>query len=128
MSKKFYEVDKILNEIEGKMKFKEIDKQYKKIMSEIPNFNKRKDNSIIIYRRGDYIIIKTKKKSYIVINKKKSFKQGHTHTKDFKYSKSLIDLSIRKKLPRKPNRKVIISLIRISNDEKYIKALESLIQ
>ena len=128
MSKKFYEADNILNEIEGKMKFTEIDKQYEKIMSEIPNFNKRKDNSIIIYRRGDYIIIKTKKKSYIVINKKKSFKQGHTHTKDFKYSKSLIDLSIRKKLPRKPNRKVIISLIRISNDEKYIKALESLIQ
>ena len=128
MSKKFYEADDILKQIEGKEKFTEIDKQYEKLMSEIPNFNKRKDNSIIIYRRGDYIIIKTKKKSYIVINKKKSFKQGHTHTKDFKYSKSLIDLSIRKKLPRKPNRKVIISLIRISNDEKYIKALESLIQ
>lgn len=127
MSKKFYEADDILNQIEGKEKFTEIDKQYEKLMSEIPNFNKRKDNSIIIYRRGDYIIIKTKRKSYIVINKKKSFKQGHTHTKDFKYSKSLIDLSIRKKLPRKPNRKVIISLIRISNDEKYIKALESLI-
>ena len=127
MSKKFYEADDILNQIEGKEKFTEIDKQYEKIMSEIPNFNKRKDNSIIIYRRGDYIIIKTKRKSYIVINKKKSFKQGHTHTKDFKYSKSLIDLSIRKKLPRKPNRKIIISLIRISNDEKYVKALESLI-
>ena len=127
MSKKFYEADDILNQIEGKEKFTEIDKQYEKIMSEIPNFDKRKDNSIIIYRRGDYIIIKTKRKSYIVINKKKSFKQGHTHTKDFKYSKSLIDLSIRKKLPRKPNRKIIISLIRISNDEKYVKALESLI-
>ena len=93
MSKKFYEANDILNQIEGKEKFTEIDRQYEKLMSEIPNFNKRKDNSIIIYRRGDYIIIKTKKKSYIVINKKKSFKQGHTHTKDFKYSKSLIDLS-----------------------------------
>ena len=124
MSKKFYEADDILNQIEGKEKFTEIDKQYEKIMSEIPNFNKRKDNSIIIYRRGDYIIIKTKKKSYIVINKKKSFKQGHTHTKDFKYSKSLIDLAIRKKLPRKANKKVITSLIRISDDKNYIKNLE----
>ena len=124
MSKKFYEADKILNEIEGKMKFTEIDKQYEKIMSEIPNFNKHKDNSIVIYRRRNYIIIKTKKKSYIVINKKKSFKQGHTHTKDFKYSKSLIDLAIRKKLPRKANKKVITSLIRISDDKNYIKNLE----
>ena len=124
MSKKFYEADDILNQIEGKEKFTEIDKQYGKLMSEIPNFNKRKDNSIIIYRRGDYIIIKTKKKSYIVINKKKSFKQGHTHTKDFKYSKSLIDLAIRKKLPRKANKKVITSLIRISDDKNYIKNLE----
>ena len=124
MTKKFYEADKILNEIEGKMKFTEIDKQYEKIMSEIPNFDRHKDNSIVIYRRGNYIIIKTKKKSYIVINKKKSFKQGHTHTKDFKYSKSLIDLAIRKKLPRKANKKVITSLIRISDDKIYIKNLE----
>ena len=124
MSKKFYEVDDILNEIEGKTKFTEIDEKYEKIMSEIPNFNKHKDNSIVIYRRGNYIIIKTKKKSYIVINKKKSFKQGHTHTKDFKYSKSLIDLAIRKKLPRKANEKVITSLIRISDDKNYIKNLE----
>ena len=124
MSKKFYEVDDILNEIEGKTKFTEIDEKYEKIMSEIPNFNKHKDNSIVIYRRGNYIIIKTKKKSYIVINKKKSFKQGHTHTKDFKYSKSLIDLAIRKKLPRKANKKVITSLIRISDDKNYIKNLE----
>ena len=124
MTKKFYEADKILNEIEGKMKFTDIDKQYEKIMSEIPNFDKHKGNSIVIYRRGNYIIIKTKKKSYIVINKKKSFKQGHTHTKDFKYSKSLIDLAIRKKLPRKANKKVITSLIRISDDKNYIKNLE----
>ena len=124
MSKKFYEVDDILNEIEGKTKFTEIDEKYEQIMSEIPNFNKRKDNSTVIYRRGNYIIIKTKKKSYIVINKKKSFKQGHTHTKDFKYSKSLIDLAIRKKLPRKANKKVITSLIRISDDKNYIKNLE----
>ena len=124
MSKKFYEADDILNQIEGKEKFTEIDKQYEKIMSEIPNFDKHKDNSIVIYRRGNYIIIKTKKKSYIVINKKKSFKQGHTHTKDFKYSKSLIDLAIRKKLPRKANKKVITSLIRISDDKNYIKNLE----
>ena len=124
MSKKFYEADKILNEIEGKTKFTEIDEKYEKIMSEIPNFNKHKDNYIVIYRRRNYIIIKTKKKSYIVINKKKSFKQGHTHTKDFKYSKSLIDLAIRKKLPRKANKKVITSLIRISDDKNYIKNLE----
>ena len=124
MSKKFYEVDKIFNKIDMEKKFTNIDKEYEKIMSEIPNFNKHKDNSIVIYRRKSYIIIKTNRKSYIVINKKKSFKQGHTHTKDFKYSKSIIDLAIRKKLPRKPNQKIITSLIRISDDENYIKNLE----
>lgn len=124
--KKFYEVDKILKNIEEKEKFTKIDEEYKNMMSEIPNFNKKKDNSTVIYRRRNYIIIKNHKKSYIVINRKKSFKNGHTHTRDFKYSKSLIDLSIRKKLPRKSNKKIIISLLRIADDEKYIKALQEI--
>lgn len=124
--KKFYEVDKILKNIEEKEKFTKIDEEYKNMMSEIPNFNKKKDNSIVIYRRRNYIIIKNHKKSYIVINRKKSFKNGHTHTRDFKYSKSLIDLAIRKKLPRKSNKKIIISLLRIADDEKYIKALQEI--
>ena len=76
---------------------------------------------VSVSKVNEYIEVKTKKKSYIVINKKKSFKQGHNHTKDFKYSKSLIDLAIRKKLPRKANKKVITSLIRISDDKNYIK-------
>lgn len=124
--KKFYEVDKILKNIEEKEKFTKIDEEYKNMMSEIPNFNKKKDNSTVIYRRRNYIIIKNHKKSYIVINRKKSFKNGHTHTRDFKYSKSLIDLSVRKKLPRKSNKKIIISLLRIADDEKYIKALQEI--
>lgn len=124
--KKFYEVDKILKNIEEKEKFTKIDEEYRNMMSEIPNFNKKKDNSTVIYRRRNYIIIKNHKKSYIVINRKKSFKNGHTHTRDFKYSKSLIDLSVRKKLPRKSNKKIIISLLRIADDEKYIKALQEI--
>lgn len=124
--KKFYEVDKILKNIEKKEKFTKIDEEYRNMMSEIPNFNKKKDNSTVIYRRRNYIIIKNHKKSYIVINRKKSFKNGHTHTRDFKYSKSLIDLSVRKKLPRKSNKKIIISLLRIADDEKYIKALQEI--
>lgn len=124
--KKFYEVDKILKNIEEKEKFTKIDEEYRNMMSEIPNFNKKKDNSTVIYRRRNYIIIKNHKKSYIVINRKKSFKNGHTHTRDFKYSKSLIDLAIRKKLPRKSNKKIIISLLRIADDEKYIKALQEI--
>ena len=35
--------------------------EYKNMMSEIPNFNKKKDNSIVIYRRRNYIIIKNHK-------------------------------------------------------------------
>ena len=76
MTKKFYEADKILNEIEGKMKFTEIDKQYEKIMSEIPNFNKHKDNSIVIYRRGDYIIVKTINLLILLQVKKQQIKKG----------------------------------------------------
>lgn len=122
--KKFYEVDEIFKDMEEREKLTRIDEEYKKIMSEIPNFNKHKDNSVVIYRRKNFIIIKNHRKSYIIINRNKGFKNGHTHTYDFKYSKSLIDLAIRKKLPRKANRKIIISLLRISDDEKYLKALQ----
>lgn len=134
MSKKYYNVDDILNNVNDTLTNEEI--SYKKIMTEKPNFNKsiqknikdkpdlnKRNNSQTIYRKKNFIILKTKN-SFIVYNKKKKFKEGHTHTNNYNYAKSLIDLCIRKKLPRRPQKRIMESLKRLTNDYKYLEKLK----
>ena len=134
MSKKYYNVDDILNNINDTLTNEEI--SYKKIMTEKPNFDKsiqknikdkldlnKRNNSQTIYRKKNFIILKTKN-SFIVYNKKKKFKEGHTHTNNYNYAKSLIDLCIRKKLPRRPQKRIMESLKRLTNDYKYLEKLK----
>ena len=134
MGKKYYEVDNILNNINDTLTDEEI--SYKKIMTEKPNFNKsiqnnisyksyqnKSNNSQTIYRKKNFIILKTSN-SFIVYNKKKRFKEGHTHTNNYNYAKSLIDLCIRKKMPRRPQKRIMESLKRLTNDYKYLEKLE----
>lgn len=64
------------------------------------------------------------KNSYIVQNKKKLFKEGHTHTNNYNYAKSLIDLCVRKKLPRRPQKRIMESLMRLNSDKKYLGKLK----
>ena len=105
-------------------------------MTEKPNFDKsiqknikdkldlnKRNNSQTIYRKKNFIILKTKN-SFIVYNKKKKFKEGHTHTNNYNYAKSLIDLCIRKKLPRRPQKRIMESLKRLTNDYKYLEKLK----
>ncbi len=94
------------------------------IMQGKPNFDKR-DTSKVVYRKKEFIILSVSN-GFIVHNKRKRFEEGHTHCSNFNYAKSIIDLSIRKKMPRKANRWLIQSLIRVSVDNKYIEELESL--
>ena len=130
--KKYYGAEEILSKCNDNLTKKEI--SYKKIMTGKPNFDKtiQKDiyktshteNSKVIFRKKNFIILELKKNTYIVLNKKKRFKEGHTHTNNFNYAKSLIDLCVRRKLPRKPQKRIMESLKRLSNDEKYLKELD----
>lgn len=97
---------------------------YKNIMEEIPKHNKENvDNNKVVYRRKEFIII-TASGGFVVINKDKGFDKGHTHCNNLQYAKSLIDLSVRKRVPNKPNKYSIESLKRINKDKKYLMNLE----
>lgn len=80
-----------------------------------------------VYERKEYIILKVKK-GYIVYNTKKPFENGHTHLNSFEMSKTIIDNLIRKKRPKTKNVYLIESHIRVTNDSKYKKVLEELIE
>ena len=61
-------------------------------------------------------------------NTKKAFKEGHTHMKCFKSAKTVIDLVIRKKVPRSNDLYYLTSLIRLSEDLAYITKINDLIK
>lgn len=80
-----------------------------------------------IYERKEYIILRVKK-GYIVYNTKKNFENGHTHLQSFEMSKTIIDNIIRKKRPKTNNIYLIESHIRVTNDSKYKKILEEILE
>lgn len=80
-----------------------------------------------VYQKKNFSIVKIDKSGYIVINKNKTFEDGHTHLESFKAAKMIIDLSINKSIPRHLSQYLLISLIRISEDEEYIRKLRELV-
>ena len=80
-----------------------------------------------IYERKEYIILRVKN-GYIVYNTKKNFENGHTHLQSFEMSKTIIDNIIRKKRPKTNNIYLIESHIRVTNDSKYKKILEEILE
>lgn len=68
------------------------------------------------------------KKGYIIYNTLKPFEKSHTHLRSFSMSKTIIDNCIMKKTPKTNNLYLLESHIRISNDSKYIKLIEELIE
>lgn len=74
-----------------------------------------------IYKKENFVVIPIGN-NYIVINSKKKFEDEHTHVKSIGYAKLLIYLAIKKELPKNP--KLVDSLVRLSQDEKYIKKLK----
>lgn len=81
--------------------------------------------SDVIYRNREFIILK-KKKGFIIVNTNKDFKKGHTHIKNYNMAKTIIDLVKHNKVPKTKNKYILNSLIRISNDNKYIEKLEEI--
>ena len=80
-----------------------------------------------VYERKEFIIFQVKN-GYIAYNTKKAFKDGHTHMKCFKSAKTVIDLVIRKKVPRSTDSYYLTSLIRLSEDLSYITKIEELMR
>ena len=76
----------------------------------------------IVYSRKSFVVYKSGD-GFIVHNTKKDFKSGHTHTKSYSFSKRLIDISIKKEIPKDSNKFMLTSLIRLSDDYRFINAL-----
>ena len=66
--------------------------------------------------------------SYVVHNTKKEFSQGHTHINNFNTAKYIAYLVIYKKLPKNNHLSIYLidSVIRLSNDHKYINQMKLL--
>lgn len=80
-----------------------------------------------IYKKGDFNIYQFDNE-YVVHNTKKEFKVGHTHIKNFKTAKFIIDLCIHKSIPHHLNLYLLGSLVRLSNDEEYKRKIRELIK
>lgn len=100
--------------------------QYEEAMREIPNFDKT-EGAKKVYSRKEYIILAVKK-GYVVYNTTRPFEKSHTHLRSFSMAKTIIDNCIMKKTPKTNNLYLLESHIRISNDAKYIKLVEELIE
>ena len=100
--------------------------QLEEQMREIQNFNKT-EGAKKVYERKEYIILAVKK-GYVVYNTEKSFATGHSHIYGFDMAKTIIDNCIKKKMPKTRNLYLLSSHARVSNDEKYIRLVEELIE
>ena len=101
-------------------------KRYQSLMEEKPNFDKS-DNGHKIYQRKQYSIYKVKN-GHIIHNTNLPFEECHTHVRSFVMAKTIIDNCIRKKHPTTTNLYLLKSHARITDDEKYKKLIEELIE
>ena len=71
-----------------------------------------------------YDIYSNMRGGYIVYNRHKEFSVGHTHINNFKTARYIAYLSLYKKKPKgKLSKYLVESLIRISDDRKYINMI-----
>ena len=80
----------------------------------------------ILQKKGFYII--KAGNSYIVVNSNKEFEKGHTHLRSYKSAVACIDFVLKGKIPKRCDFYYLTSLIRVSNDDDYIKRIEELIR
>lgn len=75
-----------------------------------------------VYRRKNFEIYGYKG-AYVIYNKNKPFDTGHTHIKNFKTAKYLIQLVITSTVPKHLSLYLYESLMRISSDKQYKKLI-----
>jgi len=79
-----------------------------------------------VYKKKNYNIYAFDNE-YVVHNINTNFKDGHTHIKNFKTAKFIIDLAIHKSIPHHLNPYLLESLRRISDDEEYKNKIQELL-
>ena len=99
--------------------------EYQRLMEEIPNFDKS-EGAKKIYEKKQYMILKVKK-GYIVYNVNKPFEKGHSHIYGLEMAKVIIDNCLKKRRPKTRDLYLLTSHARVSDDEKYIKLINELI-
>ena len=78
-----------------------------------------------IYEKGQFIILEGDSQ-YILMNKHKEFSEGHTHLKNYKTALWLIKLAEHRSIPHHISLYLLESLIRVSEDEVYVRHLREL--
>ena len=83
--------------------------------------------SAYIYRYGQFAVRKTLDGGFVVVNIKSSY-EHHSHVKNIQAGKSLCKLADKHKLPKNRDLYFIESLIRLTNNKKYLCELNQLKQ
>ena len=80
-----------------------------------------------VYKMKNYNIYSDMDGSYIVHNTNKPFENGHTHINNFDTAKYVLYLSLYRRLPKNNHLSIYLcdSIIRISDDKKYIDKMKS---
>lgn len=80
-----------------------------------------------IYRYDQFVIKKTKDEGYVVVNLNASY-ECHSHVKSIQAGKALCKLAAKRKVPRNQDLYFIESLIRLTNNKKFLTELKQLKQ
>lgn len=78
-----------------------------------------------IYRKKSFIVFRAGD-GYIIHNTEKSFKKGHTHIKNVNTAKYIVSLAAKKILPKHLSDYLLVSLLRLSNDDIYTAKIEKM--
>ena len=78
-----------------------------------------------VYRYDQFIVRKTTDGGFVVVNTKSSY-ECHSHVKSVQAGKALCKLAAKHKLPKNNDLYFIESLIRLTNNKKYLCELNKL--
>lgn len=80
-----------------------------------------------VYQEGSYKVYRVGN-NYIVHNSRQVFNQAHTHVRTLNTAKKVIYCTLHKIIPRTFPEYLLVSLIRVSDDDHYQAQIESLIE
>lgn len=80
-----------------------------------------------VYQEGKFKVYRTGN-SYVVHNSEYAFSEKHSHIKNFNAAKGVIQLVSKRVIPRDFPNYLLISLMRLSDDDRYIKEIDDLIE
>ena len=78
-----------------------------------------------VYRYEQFVVKKTADGNFVVVNTKSSY-ECHSHVKSIQAGKALCKLAAKHKLPKNNDLYFIESLIRLTNNKKYLYELNKL--